>query len=181
MKYNYLMTEIGLEIGSRDTSFFDLVRKDLLPKGGRFVFIDKRYRWLTNLRNLSDGRKEGVTSLGQKLPFKKDSIPVIFVKDLFGAHGYSALESSGAYTIEDIGGGFAQEWFRVCRHGGKVIIMEISIPPDEKNLKNEFLNQGFILREELKGEEALNILEEGKSLKIPLSKNSFSLIFEKIR
>lgn len=180
-KYNYLMTEIGLEIGSRNVPFINLVKKDLLPKNRKFIFIDKRHYWLVNLHSMSGGRKEGVTSFGQKLPFKENSVSMIFAKDLFGAHGYLASEPGGTYTIEDIGEGFASEWFRVCKYGGKVIIMEISTPPDKENLKDDFIKQGFLLKEELEGGEALRILKRGEDLidKVPISEDSFSLIFEK--
>ena len=34
------MTEIGLDIGTRNTPLINLVRKDLLPEGSKYIFID---------------------------------------------------------------------------------------------------------------------------------------------
>ena len=120
-----------------------------------------------------------LTSLGQKLPFKDNSISVIFAKDLFGADGFLATQPDGTYDMEDVGTGFADEWFRVCKKGGKVVIMEVSTPPDMDLLKKEFLNVGFEVDEVLKGQEAWNVLRYKTDFEGLSGSDDFSLVFKK--
>ena len=172
------MEDISLEIGPRTFPLVEYLRKDLLPSD-KIVYLEKRGVWAKELKKAAS--PEVIQGNGTALPLKEASVGTIFAKDLFGAHGYlSALP--GAREIEQIPQGMANEWFRVCRSGGYVIIIEISTPPNKHELERNFTSAGFKKKEEHLGRNVYSVLEIGDILKhLPdsLTRDAYSLVFQK--
>jgi len=173
---------LTIEVGPRTAPFVEELRKDLLT-GDKIVYFEKRRGWVKELAGKLDGKETVIQGHGSRIPLPDNSVGVVFAKDLFGSHGMLAVLPGPRFAEkEDIGKGFGEAWFRVCRPGGKVIIVEVSTPANFEDLNKEFLDAGFVKVEEHKEKDTVNVYEKGPKLKTyaeSLPRGSYSVVYQK--
>lgn len=175
------MTEgVNLDIGSRDMPvMIDSLREDLAPNG-KIICIDKRAGWLMRSRPSVKNNYDLVSANGETLPVANNTVDFIYAKDLFGAHGIAAITPDKKLVIEDVGENLPQEWFRVCKPGAKVVIMELATPFPRKELINQFSDAGFKLSESNEELDAnLVYKKEYRGLTLGAGDHPYSLVLKK--
>lgn len=182
------MSELNVEVGPRDSPKIDWLRDDLRGKG-KVLLIEKRMPWIVNMAsNNIYPKSKIIQAVGNNLPLKDGSVSMIFASDLYSAHNKYAIDGQGKYTIENIGEGLEKEWSRVCKRGGKVIILEFSDPVEKNGLIKRFDGLGFDLVEDNGPGEVGKIFKDRYAEVISRQSNnmfdryalkSFSLVFKK--
>lgn len=179
------MAEINIELGARLEPILGQLR-DELTQGGSAVLVDKRYwmrlggGWQRDL----DRSIPYVQANAQALPFATQSADLVASKDVFCAEGFLTSDAELHTIIEHVGdiGTIAQEYFRVVKPGGRVVIIEAATPQEGlfAQVDQAFLTAGFTRADtDVLYEEGINDLFKPEWHRTHYTPGSFGVIYHK--
>jgi len=175
--------EFSLEIGVGINPMISHLRQDLLPRRGILLLNDIEIRELKELEELYRNLKIGVPfqADAHRLPFPDSSLSLILAKDLIGFPGHFSIRSPNLLSPSNIDlRKLSLECYRVLRKNGKLVIVEVSTPPELEGVINIFKKSGLELVEKNQGKEnTFNVFDFGFGVKVNTYYDSYSLVFNK--
>lgn len=161
----------NIEIGSGFGRFMHVVREDLL-QGERLLYLDNNRKYFQKISEAHEVEEKFVQGDGTLLPFPDNSVELIFAKEFVGS-----------LQIDDLGAPerIVPEWYRVCRPGGRAVIIETVSPFDPVGIVGVFLGVGFSEEERYSWNEVAELFRDKlfRSRRTLFRNDAYGLVFRK--
>lgn len=164
----------GLELGPGVTPMLRELREDLFCRNAEVFFVDNDS---CSVEVLKRWHLPVVKADVYSLPFADNSFPLIFAKDLLGYSGKFLENGFSFFPFDFIK--VAREWHRILAPRGKLVLVEISTPPQQEEIIRCFSDNDFCLKENNVGPDRVYDVFNFRGKIKSIYRDSYSLVFEK--